>query len=232
MLMKRILLVASKETIDGIDPAGVHAGVELVPYPAIRFEPVTFRLPDPSAYDWVFFGSRQGVTHLLAAAPDALIDKRVGAVGSRTGDALESAGVSVDFVPGTFSSDSWPGEFARQFPKARGVLYPTSDRSKFSRPDVFQESGIDLFPVPMYRTVCTAAPVSGKMDAIIFGSPSCFDCYVAANGLETLAQARLTAIGAVTERRIRQAGFDCMVPNRFTMDDAIRKTCAELEKKS
>ena len=232
MPMKRILLVASQETIDGVSCYGCHPGVELVPHPAIRFESVACRLPDPASYDWVFFGSRQGVSHLLSLVPDALKDKRVGAVGSRTGDALRAAGVTVDFVPESFSSITWPGEFAGKFPEARAVLYPTSDRSSFSQPDVFREAGIELLSVSVYRTVCTSSRVSGKMDAIIFGSPSCFDCFVDANGVESLAHAQLTAIGAVTERRIRKAGYDCIVPDRYTMDDAIRKTCAELKEKS
>ena len=168
-----------------------------------------------------FFGSRQGARFLLNAHPNMLEDLRIGTVGSRTAEYLKSLGKRVDFVPERFSSRSWPAEFIVRETDARGILYPTSDRSAFQGARAFEDRGIDFFPLTVYRTVCRNLPLPVEFDAVIFASPSCFECFVDAYGLDSLRDRCVTAIGEVTEARVRSHGLACTTPDRFTLMDAL-----------
>jgi len=223
--MKRILMVASEDTIENAKPV---PGAEIVPFPVIGFERVAADLPDPTTYDWVFFGSRQGVKVMLAHDPEGMKRVRIAAVGSRTADYLERYGVVPEFVPRRFSSRSWPSEFVSRYPDPCSILYPTSDRSTFQGDPVFQEHGIALTSIAVYRTVCRDLPLPDNLDALVFASPSCFTCFLKGHGREALQGLPLTAIGDVTESRIRSEGLDCLVPERFTIQDAVTHTCKYL----
>ena len=226
MRMKRILLVASEDTIENAKPV---PGAEIVPFPVIGFERMAVDLPDPTAFDWVFFGSRQGARVMLEHDPAGMKRVRIGAVGSRTADYLARYGLVPEFVPRRFSSRSWPSEFVSRFPGKCSILYPTSDKSTFQGEPVFQEHGIELTTMTVYRTVCHDLPLPGNLDAIVFASPSCFTCFLNGHGLEPLRGLLVTAIGEVTESRIRSEGLDCLVPERFTIQDALNQTCKYLE---
>ncbi len=201
---------------------------EILPLRMIRFEPVPAVLPE-SGVDWVFFGSRRGVEYFLKLIPaDRLKNLRIGCIGEKTAEILRLAGLRVSFVPSRYSSTSWPDEFRERFPHAKGILFPTSDRSRFIAPPSFEENGIRFLKITVYRTIC-ANPSwpEAEYEGIVFASPSCFDCFVEKWGTDPLYGKCLVAIGDVTANRILNAGFPCEIPDRFTMRDAIRH-CGEL----
>ena len=224
--MSRILAVGSKESLSRLDK--VDGGLILLQM--IRFEPVKAALPD-SPFDWVFFGSRRGIRFFLDTVPERfLTGARFGCVGEKTADALRRRGHDVEFVPSRYSSTYWPKEFVEKFPDAERILFPTSDRSSFVAPDIFQEKGISFKKLVVYRTVCAE---TGKMDdnfsGAVFASPSCFSCFTEKWGVDVLRGKVLVAIGDVTAKAISAAGLFCSIPERFTMADAIRHCRKKLE---
>lgn len=216
--MKKILLIGSG---DSIENEYGYSEIEVVSYRAIQFKSVSFELNDEPAFDWIFFGSKRGAAVLLESNPDLLQRRHVGAVGSGTAAFLKSHGIPCRFVPETYSSRHWPEAFVRQFPDASGVVYPTSDRSPFTCPEVFKQNSIRFQKVVVYRTICDAHPISAFPDVFVFTSPSCYDCFVETHGVDVFHDRRVVAIGDVTRHHIESEGIPCSMPDRFTVRDAL-----------
>ncbi|NOZ12536.1 MAG: uroporphyrinogen-III synthase [Acidobacteria bacterium] len=217
--MSRILAVGSKESLSRLSET--DSGI--VPLQLIRFEAVPVCFPD-GEFDWVFFGSRRGVRFFLNGIPaDALRGMSVGCVGEKTAAAARGEGLKVKFVPSRYSSTYWPEEFLAKFPNARGILFPTSDRSAFEIPKSFVKKGISFRKLVVYRTLCadTEFP-AGEFRGVVFASPSCFKCFLEKWGKDKLSGKILVAIGDVTAEAIMETGLSCSIPDRFTMADAVR----------
>lgn len=224
--MKRILLVGSGDSIEDVYK---YDGIDVVAYRAIRFEPTSFELDCDDNFDWIFFGSKRGAAVVLELEPDVLDRLKVGAVGSRTAAFLAANGVRCLFVPETFSSRHWPGEFVQKFPGASGVLYPTSDRSPIRCPAVFREHGIQFRKIVVYRTRCDSRLISDIPDVFVFTSPSCYDCFVEVHGRDMFQDRRVVAIGDVTRQHIETERIRCEMPDRFTVRDAMDYAAAMLK---
>lgn len=219
--MKKILLIGSD---DSIRQTIESEGIEVMPYRAIRFEPLPFKLDDTAAFDWVFFGSRRGASVFLDTCPELLRTRKIGGVGSRTAAFLKKHGVDCDFIPETYSSRHWPEEFVRKYPQSVGVLYPTSDRSAMDCPELFRSHDIRFRRLVVYRTVCDSRDLEHHPDAFVFASPSCYDCFVETHGRNLFAGRLVTAIGDVTFQHIQADNVPCVMPERFTVKDALDHT--------
>ncbi len=212
------MAVGSKESLSGLS----ETDSDIVPLQLIRFESVPVCFPD-GEFDWVFFGSSRGVRFFLSSVPTDLLRKmRIGCVGEKTAAAARSKGLNVEFVPSRYSSTYWPKEFLAEFPDARGILFPTSDRSGFEIPESFAKKGIFFRKLVVYQTLCadTEFP-AGEFRGVVFASPSCFECFLEKWGKDILSGKTLVAIGDVTADVIMKAGFFCSIPDRFTMADAV-----------
>ncbi len=224
--MSRILAVGSKESLSRLNEN--HSNI--VPLELIRFEAVPISLPE-IGFDWIFFGSSRGVRFFLDTVSRKLLRGiQIGCVGERTAETARKGGLEVKFVPSRYSSTYWPGEFLAQFPNARGILFPTSDRSTFQPPASFAKKGIFFKKLVVYRTLCADNVLpAGEFRGVVFASPSCFSCFVEKWGKGILLDKTLVAIGDVTEKTIVKAGLSCSVPPRFTMADAVRYCQKKLE---
>jgi uroporphyrinogen-III synthase len=188
-----------------------------------------------ATYDWVVFASPYGVEafchfadSLSLPAPDVL-GCALGVVGDKT-----AAAVSVKFQGWSVRqradnlqtlldniASGAPGKMVR-------ALNPTS-RDSLDKIPVQLAKNLTLERLPLYLS----KPATGhtpeelgrirqeRWDAIVFGSPSCYDSFVAAVGSDCLRNATLATLGATTQKYIIAQGFSVTIV-------AKRPTVAEL----
>jgi uroporphyrinogen III methyltransferase/synthase len=196
-------------------------GAEVVELPAITIEPLSFAVPDLTAYEWLVFTSANGVTAwfergLAPAGLDAraLATVRIAAIGPGTATALAARGIVADLVPERFVAES----LLEAFPDPRGpearVLLARAEQARDVLPDGLGARGYAVDVVPVYRTV-TATPDpaevarvrAGDVAAITFTSSSTVRNFVDLVGAIPDPNPRVVSIGPVTSQTARDLGL-------------------------
>jgi uroporphyrinogen III methyltransferase/synthase len=190
--------------------------------------------PDPSllasaaqnvrGYDWVLFTSANGVRHFFdaldATGQDtrALGSAKVGAIGSKTAEALESRAIMADVV-----SDEFVAEAFAEGLLARGalgrVLLPRALEAREVLPDTLRAHGASVDVIPAYQTrlanaeqaaTLVEALQAGTIDAALFTSSSTVTNTVRLLGAQTaylLGNVTVAAIGPVTQKTAEKLGI-------------------------
>ncbi len=190
-------------------------GAEVVELPCVRVEPVAaealataVRALTPR--DWLVVTSRHGVDAVLRAVATSEIRARTAAVGEGTARRLvEEAGLH-PFVP----SEPNGAALGRELPLEGGaVLLARADRASNDLPEGLRARGAVVAEIVAYRTVAGAygdVPAvrrrlrSGRIDVVVFASPSAVDGLCDAMPTDTLRHRRIVAIGPSTATRVRE----------------------------
>lgn len=162
-------------------------GAQSVACPTIAIEPLhDFTALDASlrsvaTMDWMIFTSTNAVR--AVAERLALLELRIpasvrlAAVGSVTADAITSAIGPVDFVSSSANAEA----LGAQLPDVEGrdILLPLGSLARDTLAESLRRRGARVLPVLAYRTVGGAGvedlarmAASGRLDAIVFASPS------------------------------------------------------------
>ncbi len=202
--------------------------LEFLPPP--EWKAIDERLRNLAAYDWLIFTSSTGVKFFLARMRE--IGLRVGwtgrpliaAVGAKTGETLNGAGLKVSFIPSDFLTSRLGEELYAH--DGRRVLLLRASQANPELTRILQARGFTVDQLAVYTT----SHVEGQfglrdympVDMVIFGSPSAVEGFCARIPREELEQVRgatAVCIGPVTERAARRAGFkNVLVPKEHTYD--------------
>ena len=183
--------------------------------------------------DWLLFTSANAVAAFLGDGDltGALEGIAVAAVGVRTAQALEAAGVGVDLVPERFVAESLLAAFPEP-PTGGLVWFPRAEVAREVLPEGLARMGWQVEVIPAYRTVA-ARPGEAlrsevrRADAVVFASASAVTGFVDAYG--TATPPVVAAIGPVTAERARQLGIEVQVqPEEHTLDATIRALAEHL----
>lgn len=155
--------------------------IQLVSLPAVELDEAVAQL---ATYDWLVFTSGNAVRcffNRLDKDTVALLSQRtavsqIAAVGSATVELLAEKGITVDFVPKTFTGEQLAAGLADV--RNKRVLLP---RAKIGRPeivDLLKERGAIVTEIGLYDTI-TAVPTPKALadleegaDVLTFTSPS------------------------------------------------------------
>ena len=219
-----------------------------VSYPCIDIAPVLDPAPLDAAlhraasgeYDWVVFTSSNAVeaveTRLRATgvAPARLGAARLAVVGPGTAGAVaERFGLAVDLCPREYTSEALAVELLAA--GATRVLVPQAEKARDTLARILGESaGVQVEPVTAYRTVMGSGGADlpgllrgGRIDAVVFASPSALDNMALRLEREggdwaDLQKVCVACIGPVTaaaaERRGLVAG---VVPEEHTIEALV-----------
>lgn len=207
-----------------------RAGFRPVRFCAIEIRPLRFRLPR-GRFDWVIFTSGYGARFFVKKAGKRFFaGKRVAAIGAETGRVLAGLGLRPDFVPRTFDSLAFPGEFGKALAgSAAGALLVSPEKGGEGLREALTRSGAAAERLAVYSTVQAKATRAGirrflsgaPYDLITFASPSAFRAFGKILGKDApklLASSSLAAIGRVTASEMRKAGAEPdVVPSVQTM---------------
>jgi len=144
---------------------------------------------------------------------------RVCAVGPKTRQAIERAGLEVAFQPSVFRAEGLIGEAGEGAWRGARVLFPRAAAGRDVIPDEMRRVGAELDLVTVYRTVPSPAGrervreilAAGKLDAVTFTSGSTVESFVSlldpAQIASIAGRVVVACIGPVTADAARRAGL-------------------------
>jgi uroporphyrinogen III methyltransferase/synthase len=207
-----------------------------LPYPCIDIAPA----PDPApldralrqaadgAFDWLLFTSANAVeaveTRLrdLGIPAGQMAQARVATVGPGTAAALtDRLGIAAELYPEEYLAEALASEVVAR--GAQRVLVPQAEQARGALVRLLKAKGIEVEAVTAYRTVLGSGGVdvpgllrSGRVDAVVFTSPSAVDNMAARfereNGdWDDLREVCLACIGPVTQAAAERRGLEVQV---------------------
>jgi uroporphyrinogen III methyltransferase/synthase len=219
-------------------------GAEPIPFHVIDISPIT---PTPSIsnllsnkFDWIIFTSENGVRYffelLFKEGKDirAFGNVKVGAIGTSSANTLKNYGIIADFIPSSFTSQTFIAEFPAKYELAKSSILrvkgnftndPISENlSKLCK----QLTTFDVYKIDK----ATRTPeeineiVGSKPDGIIFTASTTVNYFFDILGIDTakdfLAATKVFAIGPMTERALRAYEIgDVYVARKHTVDGII-----------
>lgn len=166
------------------------AGADVTLLPLIETHALPFRLPQ-SAFDWLFFTSRNGI-QAFAGEAGALLELPCAVVGPATGQALENLGVRPAFVSPRSDAES----AARAFADTRGcqglrILWPCGSLASPALSEILGQAGAIVTPLVVYETrprTDLSPDESHRLktaDMLVFTSASAVESYQRLDGITT-----------------------------------------------
>lgn len=207
-----------------------------LPYPCIDIAPALDHAPldraltqaADGAYGWLVFTSANAVeaveTRLrdLAIPAGQMARARVATVGRGTATALtDRLGIAADLYPEEYLAEALANQLVAR--GAQRVLVPQAEQAREALVRILRTNGIEVEAVTAYRTVLGSGGVdvphllrSGRVDAIVFTSPSAVDNMAARfdreNGdWDDLRKVCLACIGPVTSAAAERRGLEVQV---------------------
>jgi uroporphyrinogen-III synthase len=216
-------------------------GVEPVAVDTIGFLPpkdwsgVDASLRGLADFDWLLITSPTGAEFFAQRMRELSLAlpwqgrPAVAAVGEKTGAALKSEGIGVDFVPSDYTTRA----LADQLPRGPGdrVLVLRADVGSPELVPALERREFRVRDLPIYRTCSSGAreatPEVDGAEAVLFASPSAVEAFVGKLGPARTAslagKALAVCIGPVTGEAARDSGFKRVrVPDDHTTDGLVR----------
>jgi uroporphyrinogen III methyltransferase/synthase len=237
---KRVLVTRSREQAGELVELLEDLGAEAIEAPSVRIAPPTDPAPLEEAcaaagdYDWIIFGSANGVEaflrRLLAGPGDVrrLHGPRLCAVGSGTAERLARWGIKVDLQTAEFRADVIrDGMRAQGSLEGTKVLVPRADINRDVLADELRKAGAKVTEVVAYRTVQEQVLrdhgghdiyrmlLDHQIDVVMFTSASTVRNFASSLGIEQAADLLrptvVACIGPVTAAAAAQLQIDVTV---------------------
>ncbi len=223
-----------------------------VSYPCIDIAPALDPAPldrglgraAEGAFDWLVFTSANAVEAVEARLGDLgilsgqLNRTRVAAVGPGTAAALANRlGITADLCPEEYLAEALAEELVAR--GAQRVLLPQAERAREALVRILGDNGVEVEAVTAYRTVLGSGGADvprlardGRVDAVIFASPSAVDNMAVRFGRENgdwddLKKVCIACIGPVTSAAAERRGLKVDV---LAQDHTILDLVAGLER--
>ena len=178
------------------------------------------------SYDGVIFSSVHGVDGLLRRALDRGIENEdlvrceFFAVGEKTRERIEQAGLRVEFVPEEFTGAALARELLKRPVAGKRFLLPRGDRGREEVKSILEQAGASVDAPVVYRNR-TPSPeererlvdviADGEVDVVLFASPSAARNFAAVVPAHLMLQPdghpRVVVIGPTTAAAVRELGF-------------------------
>lgn len=220
---------------------GLPVSLPLIQVAELQEQTDELRLAACPTYDWLIFTSQSAVAafgaklarHTVAAAS---IPSKIAAVGTRTAEALERLGFTVDFIPTVFSADVFVKEFKPTEMAIHRVLFL---RGSIAGVTITEELPFDVDEWTVYTTERVHDSIGSLVDllqqkkwlTVLFASPSAVSVFAE----EVAAKVgwdgyTIAAIGHVTERALLEVGAPVHVkPDTYTLIDLVEKLAGRKE---
>ena len=223
-----------------------HYGGTPVSLPLIQVKELVeqtdgLRLTACPMYDWLIFTSQSAVAAFGAklirhGVSSESIPGKIAAVGTRTAEALEKIGFTVDFIPTVFSADTFVKEFNPAETDIRRILFL---RGSIAGVTIKEEIPFEVDEWTVYATERANNSIDSLVDllqqqqhlTVLFASPSAVEVFAEEVAPRTGWNGfTIGAIGHVTERALLEAGAEVHVrPDTYTLMDLVEKLAGRKE---
>lgn len=207
--------------------ARLHAlGAETVALPAIRIEPLPWKLENLGEYDWAIFTSANGVKHFFDRIEDVReLKARICAIGPATRASIQAMRLKVDLIGDEFVAESLLAAFGAHDLAGTRILIARAEKARDVLPDGLRQRGAQVDVLPVYRTVApdfSQLPAIAEGAWITFTSSSTVENTVAALGIDRLRSLKVASIGPVTSATARKLGLEVAVEaSPYTTDGLL-----------
>jgi uroporphyrinogen-III synthase len=211
-------------------------GAHPLSYPCIDIAPALDPAPldealgraGEGAFDWLVFTSANAVEavavrlEILGIPPRHLAATRLAAVGPGTVATLaDRLGIAADLCPEEYVAEALAERLVAQQPQR--VLVPQADLAREALVRILVANGVEVEAVTAYRTVLGSGGVDvprlfleGRVDAVVFASPSAVDNMAARFARENgdwdlLKKVCVACIGPVTSAAAERQGLGVQV---------------------
>jgi len=250
LLAKKVLVPRGKNQAKSFSELIKSYGGIPVEIPLIAFRPIAknVQLQDYlsrlDTYDWIIFTS--GVTvetffSFLNQKPD-LKQSKIAVIGKKTKELLEQKGISVDFVPSDYVSESFSAEFLPRINPGSRVFLPKGSLARDYIAQALRNAGAVVDEVVIYETYMPEENrlklarmlKENELDILLFTSPSTVDHLmevVNEFGLhEQLKSCVIGCIGPSTEKKLKEYNLPVHgSPKEYTVLEMVHSTIAYLE---
>ncbi len=235
--MKRVLITRPREQANDFAEKLCAAGFEPIFFPVIEIRPIENNIvlertwSKLECYDWIVFTSVNAVAVVFSQFEKRSLP-HVAAIGPKTAEALQSQGITPDFVPEEYVAESiLPGLGDL---RGKWVLLPRAEIARKALPEAIAEAGGIPHEIAVYKTLPVEpdpkglAALKSGVDWITFTSPSTVQNFVEIlrhqkmDPLELMGKPKIACIGPITERAARDEGFEIsVVAEKYTTDGLI-----------
>jgi uroporphyrinogen III methyltransferase/synthase len=240
---KRIVITRARGQAGELSQLLKGYGAQVIEFPTIKIVPPDSWYPVDKAiesletYHWVIFTSTNGVQFFLKRLKlkkrqlTEFNDLRFCAIGPRTAQEIERAGVKVDLVPHQYCAEALVQSLGNGELEGRRILLARAKKARDLLPRELRKLGAVVDVVEVYQTVMP--PISkreikrvfkgDRVDLITFTSSSTVNhflhMYEERAGLKLpLAGVTIAAIGPVTASTLQRRGIPPhIIPNSYTI---------------
>jgi uroporphyrinogen III methyltransferase / synthase len=247
---KTLVVTRPEEQSEAFMSGLLERGAEPFLFPVIEtvppedWQPLDTAIQKLDSYDGLIFTSVNGVKFFMRRLKEKgkdireLKGIRLYAIGSKTEQAVNALGISVDVVPEDFVAESLLDSLKKENIKGKKFLLPRAAVARETLPDQMRAQGAVIDVAPAYQTVrpqtdtqeLTRRIKEGSVHAVTFTSSSTVTYFMELVGTELqpqLAKIAVTCIGPVTAKTAEKAGLKVdVMAEEYTVDGLI----AALEK--
>jgi uroporphyrinogen-III synthase len=192
-------------------------------------------------FEWLVFASQHAVAEVVRRVPVPPAYLSIGAVGSRTAQALTEAGWPVSVVPADQTAEGLVAALRPRLTPAARVLFPAGSRSRPTISEGLTAAGAFVTQVDTYSTRTAPLDVTACADwvgrraigAVTFTSPSAVEELDRALGPgtfdELLDSATAITLGVTTGRTLASRGFPSVLAMPATLKGMAQTTYTLLQ---
>lgn len=194
-------------------------------------------------YDGIFFTSKNAVERFLRRVRAIYGDNQsrlrqleIYAVGEKTEEALEQAGLQATHTPEVFSAEALAESMADREVAGKRFLFPRSNIGKDVIPASLREMGAEVDEVIVYKNVppqqqdlesVRNALLHGEIDVVTFFSPSAVRNFIQMMGSKSLEKTRIAVIGPSTQSAAESLGLSVDMIAKHATAESLVETIAE-----
>jgi uroporphyrinogen-III synthase len=238
----KVLITRPRAQADDFADKLRSAGFEPIFFPVIEIQPIEKNialeraLEKLNCYEWVVFTSVNAVDVVFDEYSVFFLKENAGvkfaAIGPKTADALQTRGVTPDFVPDEYVAEAiLPGLGDLQ---SKWVLLPRAEIARKALPEAIADAGGIAHEIAVYKTLPTETNPEGitamksGVDIVTLTSPSTVQNFVAIckqNGLDPLNLPNnplFACIGPITEQAAKEEGIvKLVIAKEYTTEGLI-----------
>ena len=236
---KRVLVTRPKEQAAPFVKLLEAEGARVIEFPTIEIKPPrSFKglkraIKKIRDYDWVIFTSVNGVHRFLGALREQGRDLRdlygikVAAIGEKTAESLERAGIGVETVPRDFRAEGLIEIFSGINVRNKRILIPRAKAARSVLPDTLKDMGAKVDVVDAYETKKPSLRDTNKIkkliedkmiDVLTFTSSSTARNFFSQIG-NIPKNTVIACIGPVTSGTVREYGYEPkIIPEEYTVE--------------
>ncbi|MBO0587113.1 uroporphyrinogen-III synthase [Sporosarcina sp. E16_8] len=245
LLAETVIFTGTPKSEDVFELVKRYGGTP-VSLPLIQVEELVeqtdeLRLAACPMYDWLIFTSQSAVAAFGAklirhGVASESIPAKIAAVGTRTAEALEKIGFTVDFIPTVFSADTFVKEFNPAETDIRRILFL---RGSIAGVTIKEELPFEVDEWTVYKTERATDSIDSLVNllkqqqrlSVLFASPSAVEIFAEEVAPRTGWNGfTIGAIGHVTEKALLEVGATVHVrPDTYTLMDLVEKLASRKE---